>query len=304
MDRLETPWPASRVTRLGFLAAAGTALFVIESFIPLPIPFLKIGLANISTLLALYLMGRLDPLRVVMLRVAAGSLLTGSLFTPSFLLALGAGIFSALAMTGLHRTGGGRIGPVGLSLAGATVHVVTQLALVGLLLVHHAGVVRLLPILLATGIAGGLVVGLVTSRLLPVLASLPTLPASLSGDMTGKFRAGDGIVALLCAVALGASLALSPGAAGKIVLVEVNGMTVGRLDLQHDESLVVHGTAGIVTVEVRNGKVGITEADCPNGVCVRSGWKDRAGDIIVCVPNKTVVRITGDADHPIMGVTG
>ena len=58
---------------------------------------------------------------------------------------------------------------------------------------------------------------------------------------------------------------------------------------------------GINIVTVQNGRIYISEADCPDGVCVRHGAL-RKNDAIICVPNKVVVRKvkSGGVD----GVTG
>lgn len=152
-------WSVRRVTRLGFLASMGTALFVLESLIPLPLPVLKLGLANISTLITLIVCGPADALIVVFLRVLAGSIITGSFFSPAFMLAMSAGIVSAAVMGGVRIVAGRVFGPVGLSLAGSSAHVATQIALVALLYVRKAAVIHLLPVLLLTALVGGLIVG-------------------------------------------------------------------------------------------------------------------------------------------------
>ena len=48
---------------------------------------------------------------------------------------------------------------------------------------------------------------------------------------------------------------------------------------------------GYNTVTVKDGKVSVTEASCPDQVCVRHGPTDQTADPIVCLPNKLVVRV-------------
>jgi uncharacterized membrane protein len=90
----------------------------------------------------------------VFLRVLAGSLITGSFFGPACILAMSAGIVSAAVMGGVRIVGGRAFGPVGLSLAGSSAHVATQIALVALLCVRNAAVIHLLPVLLLTVLGG------------------------------------------------------------------------------------------------------------------------------------------------------
>jgi heptaprenyl diphosphate synthase len=150
------------ITNVGMFSAAGTALFVFESFIPTPLPFIKIGLANLATLLALLLLGARSAFVVVIIRVLVGSLMVGSLFGPGFLLAISSGLVSAAAMGGIY-TWRPRI---------FSVHVTTQLLLVLLFYVRTPTILFLLPLLLISALFGGLIVGWIASKLLPAIARL------------------------------------------------------------------------------------------------------------------------------------
>jgi heptaprenyl diphosphate synthase len=292
------------VTRLGFLASIGTALFVLESLIPLPLPFLKVGLANVSTLITLFVSGPADALIVVFLRVLAGSLITGSFLGPAFILAMSAGIVSAAVMGGLRGVTGRTFGPVGLSLAGSSAHVATQIAVVGLLYVRNSAVIHLLPLLLVTALVGGLIVGIVSSRLLSALAASGVLSSSPPSPLPPNLTPWDvGATVILCAC-IAASFIVHPGAEGSAVLVEVAGRTVEKLDIHEDREVTFLGEKGEMKVEVRGGRVRVVEADCPNRICVRAGWRSREGEVIVCVPNRTVIRILGRENNEVGGITG
>ena len=91
---------------------------------------------------------------------------------------------------------------------------------------------------------------------------------------------------------------------GSTVLVEVDGQVVYKADLHRESTFMVHGVLGEMTVEVRDGHVSVTRADCPNRVCVRMGRKSRSGDVIVCVPNKAVIHIGGVTDDRVRAITG
>ena len=162
------------VASLGLLAAAGLALFVLESLVPMPLPFLKIGLANVATLLALLLFGPAEAVLVALVRIVAGSLLTGTLLSPAFLLALAGGTGAALAMAAAHRAAGSALGPVGLSLLGSTTHVGAQFLVVRYLYVGTDAVASLVPFLLLTALVGGGVVGIVAWRVLRALPQRDT----------------------------------------------------------------------------------------------------------------------------------
>jgi len=297
-------WSVRRVTRLGFLAAMGTALFVLESLIPLPLPFMKVGLANISTLLALIISGPADALLVVFLRVLVGSLVTGSFFSPAFILAMSAGLVSAAAMGVLRITTGRSFGPVGISLAGSTAHVATQIAIVGLVYVRNTAVIHLLPLLLVTALAGGLIVGIVTARLLPALGASGAFPPDRVARLSGRWTPWDVAATFVLCVCIAASFIALPSVEGTAVLVEVAGTTVEKLDIHENRDFTIPGVKGNMLLEVRDGRVRVRESDCPNRICVRTGWRSREGEVIVCVPNRTVIRILGKENNEVGGITG
>ena len=48
------------------------------------------------------------------------------------------------------------------------------------------------------------------------------------------------------------------------------------------------------SVDVKEGRVRISESNCPRKVCVHQGWISHSGESIICVPNKVVVKIRGE----------
>ncbi len=164
--------PTHRLTTIAFLSATGIALFVLESYIPMPLPFLKIGLANISSVIALVMLGAAPMFGVVLFRVVAGSLLSGSFLSPAFVLAIAAGIVAAAAMATARLALKNLFSPFGLSLIGSFVHVGVQLLIVRYVYVQNAAVGHLLPLLLVTALIGGAVVGGISLRLLNALKGI------------------------------------------------------------------------------------------------------------------------------------
>lgn len=77
---------------------------------------------------------------------------------------------------------------------------------------------------------------------------------------------------------------------GSSVVVEVDGKTVASYPLDTDGVFVMNG--GTNTLEIKDGKARISDADCPNMQCVRQGWISRGGQSIVCLPNKLIVTVT------------
>jgi len=48
---------------------------------------------------------------------------------------------------------------------------------------------------------------------------------------------------------------------------------------------------GYNTVEIKDGHVQVTEADCPNQICVNSPQIDQPGEVIACLPHHFIVEI-------------
>ncbi len=61
----------------------------------------------------------------------------------------------------------------------------------------------------------------------------------------------------------------------------------------------VQGFIGTTHVEAIGGRVRVTRSDCPDKVCVHSGWINRPGQMVVCLPNRVVVRIISDLEQDI-----
>ena len=80
--------------RVAGLAAAAIGLTLVEAAIPLPIPGIKPGLANIVTLVVLYRYGWRTAAWVAGLRIVAGALALGQFLTPAFMLSLAGGAMS------------------------------------------------------------------------------------------------------------------------------------------------------------------------------------------------------------------
>lgn len=108
------------------------------------------------------------------------------------------------------------------------------------------------------------------------------------------------LAALLLAGILWGVLALTKRQGGEAV-VTVDGETVAILPLTEDAVYVwtaPEPETGTNTVEVSHGRVRVTEADCPDGICERSGWIEYAGESIVCLPHKLIVTVRGGSAGP------
>lgn len=110
------------------------------------------------------------------------------------------------------------------------------------------------------------------------------------------------ILAVLFAVFLGISILLiQPGETAHRVEILSDGKVLYTLDLDTDQQITVTTERGSNTVTIRDGKVAVTEASCPDHYCMQRGWCD-GGAEIVCLPNRLVIRFLGE--QKIDGVAG
>jgi len=149
---------------LSGLILLGLILFIFEAFIPKPFPWLKLGLANIVTLIALYWYGGYAALLVSLTRIVLGSLFTGSLLTPGFFLSLGGGLCAVLAMIALFKLH--LFGIWGISLIGAAFHSLGQIAVSYFLLFDNPVILHLLPYMILYSLVSGTFIGFTAYSLL------------------------------------------------------------------------------------------------------------------------------------------
>ena len=119
-----------------------------------------------------------------------------------------------------------------------------------------------------------------------------------------QFQKGDwfaiGLVAFLALAVFVLCLPSSPSGAGE-AQVYLEGDLIHTLPLSEAQSLTVTGDyTNVITVS--DGRVAITESDCPGGDCVHSGWISTSGRSLVCLPNGLEIRVitrTGDVDFVV-----
>lgn len=114
--------------------------------------------------------------------------------------------------------------------------------------------------------------------------------------MNDKIRLKRDIVLVLVmlAVAMMALLIINYGVKkkGTYAVVKVDGQELYKLELDKDTTVDVAGyQGGLNRIEVKAGKVSMTEADCPDELCVKTGKISRTGETIVCLPHRVVIEI-------------
>jgi len=152
-----------RLVIIALFIAQATALNIVEGFITLPIavPGVKLGLANIITLLALLILGWRDAFLIVTLRCLLAALYGGNPI--GFLFSFGGGLLSTLIMVLMWKCFSKHISIVTISLVGAAGHNIGQLFVAGLL-VRDFRIYVYLPVLLVSALITGYIVGVVATQ--------------------------------------------------------------------------------------------------------------------------------------------
>ena len=110
------------------------------------------------------------------------------------------------------------------------------------------------------------------------------------------------LITLVAMVCLGLSVWLFrlTGQAAYVKVIS-EGKVLHTLPLNEDTQLEVASTHGTNTVTIKDGKVAVTQADCPDKHCMNRGFCD-GGAQIVCLPNRLVLEFIGNSD--IDGISG
>lgn len=147
---------------LSLLVSQALVLHIFESMIPVPFitPGAKLGLANIVTVVSLYLFGEIETFLVIIVRLLLSSLLGGSI--SSLLYSIAGALFSFIIMVLIKRIGKDKVSLIGVSAAGAVFHNIGQI-IIAALVVQNVNISLYLPVLTMSGIGTGFFVGL-TSR--------------------------------------------------------------------------------------------------------------------------------------------
>lgn len=172
-EGVDEPHDSGRLVRAATLLALACVLGIAETaWLPaLPMPGLRLGLANVGTLLALAMLGPADAARVALGRVVVVGLATGTLLGPVGVLSLGGAAASWAVMAVLWRFGD-TFSVVGWSIAGSAASVVAQIV-VACAVSSSLAPLLLVPLALGLSLPSGLAVGVLAGSLISRVSRLP-----------------------------------------------------------------------------------------------------------------------------------
>lgn len=159
----------SRVAYFGVFTALALIFSYVETLIPINfgIPGIKLGLANLIIIIALYKMSVKEAYVLSVVRVVLAGFIFGNLF--SIIYSLAGGLLSLTIMTLLKKTD--KFSLFGISMAGGVFHNVGQL-IVAILVMENLNIAYYMPVLLISGLITGFMIGLVAGEMLKRLSKL------------------------------------------------------------------------------------------------------------------------------------
>lgn len=93
----------------------------------------------------------------------------------------------------------------------------------------------------------------------------------------------------------------------KTVVVSIDGKKEAEYPLNKDETYLIYGShLGTNKLVIKDGEAYIEEASCPDKQCVKQGKISKAGEMLVCLPNRVVIKIVdANEEEPVIdGVSG
>ena len=152
-----------RYVYIASLLTMSIVLSMVESLIPIPVPGVKLGLANIIILVMLYDFKTSEAFMVLILRVLLVGLLRGNIFQMPFFMSLSGGLTSFILMRIFSKFKFFSV--IGVSVIGSIFHCVGQIA-IAIILLETAQVIYYLPVIGILSTVTGVLTGIISKRFL------------------------------------------------------------------------------------------------------------------------------------------
>jgi len=148
-----------RIDLVALFASCALFLSTIEYMIPKPVPFMRLGLANIPLLLALGVLKNREYFLLLLLKVLGQGLISGTIFSYIILFSLAGSLSSALFMLLIYTLFKDKVSRIGISLAGALGSTISQLLISRLILFKEATYL-IAPLFLISGLISSIILGI------------------------------------------------------------------------------------------------------------------------------------------------
>ena len=151
--------PERKLYLIAFLTALSGILAVADSFLPKPIPFAKLGLANLVTVYLIAEKRYSLAFQTAFYRTIAAGFVLGTFLSYTYLLSLSSSLASVGMMALLSRAGEKRMSEAGISVWGSFASAIAQGAVVGIFYGFDRGLLMMVSIFVLIGAATGFLIG-------------------------------------------------------------------------------------------------------------------------------------------------
>ena len=159
----------NRVAHFGVYTALALIFSYVETLIPINfgIPGVKLGLANLIIVVALYKMSVKEAYALSIVRIVLSGFIFANLF--SIVYSLAGGLLSLTVMAILKKTN--QFSTIGVSLAGGVFHNIGQL-IMAIIVLESFNIAYYVPVLIISGVITGVLIGIVAHEMLKRLQRL------------------------------------------------------------------------------------------------------------------------------------
>jgi len=107
-----------------------------------------------------------------------------------------------------------------------------------------------------------------------------------------KYKIFVSVAAILLIIGIAGSVFVLNSRGGSVVEITQNDKVIRTIDLQTagDECFDIEYGGSKNTIEIKDGKIRVKSAECPDKTCVHTGWLSSSAMPIVCLPNHLVIR--------------
>lgn len=88
-----------------------------------------------------------------------------------------------------------------------------------------------------------------------------------------------------------------------VAVIEQDGHELMRLFTGQEQTVRIPSANGFNVIAVTKSGVFVSEADCPDQICVRQGEISQSGESIVCLPHRLVIRLEGEGTGELDAMT-
>lgn len=148
-----------RIALIALFTASAVVCYVVESFIPRPLPWVRFGFGNIVVLIGLYLLGFRASFLIALMKSLIGALIVGNLLSPAFLFSIAGSVSSVLVMALVLAIPRNPFSPFGISIIGAVSHNLAQLVIAALLFIGLREILFLFPVFIVISMITGSITG-------------------------------------------------------------------------------------------------------------------------------------------------